>query len=270
MRRREFITASAAAAISLALSKPGRSAEADGNRMLIEVRTYHFATPEKQSAFAHFLGEVAVPAFNRAGIEPAGVFKLLAKDNPALKLSADDTDLYVVLPYKSAEAMVTLEDRLAADVDYQKAGGAILNASKSDPAFTRYESSLLYAFEQFPQIRVPTKSADRLIQLRTYPSFSRERAQKKLQMFQQGGELGIFARNGMTGVFFGETVIGPRLPSLMYMLSFENDEAQKKGWAGFGHDAQWKKLSKDEEYKDTVMVTDIVNLLLRPVDGSQI
>jgi hypothetical protein len=268
MQRREFLTASAAAAMSLALPKSGRAADSATGRQLIEVRTYHFASPEKQSAFEQFLATVSIPAFNRAGIEPVGVFKLLAKDNPALKLTADSTDLYVILPYKSVESMIALEDKLAADGDYQKAGAGILNVSKSDPAYTRYESSLLYAFEQFPQLQVPNKSEGRLIQLRTYESFSRERALKKLRMFQQGGELGIFSRSGMTGVFFGEALIGAKLPNLTYMLSFESDEAQKKGWNAFRDDPDWKKLSKDEEYKDTV--TTITNLLLRPAAGSQI
>jgi hypothetical protein len=268
MQRRDFLTASVTAAMGLTLGQSVHAAETPQGRQLIEIRIYHFASPEKQSAFEKFFADAAVAALNRAGVEPVGIFKLSAKDNPDLKLAADSTDLYVVLPHKSAESFLQLEDRLVADETYQKVGSAILNTAKSDPAYVRYESTLLLAFEQFPQVKVPGKSPDRLIQLRTYESHNRERAQKKLEMFQQGGELTIFHRSGMPGVFFGEALVGAKLPNLMYMLSFEDDAAKKKGWDAFKADPDWKKVSKEDVYKDTV--SNITNLLLRPATGSQI
>lgn len=268
MQRREFLAASAMAAVGLVGSGLARAAESESNRTFIELRIYRFASPQKQQAFEQFLAQAAIPAFNRAGVEPAGAFKLLAKDNEALKLTEDPTDLYVVLPYKNIQTMIELEDHLAGDQAFQQAGKDILNSPPKDAAYTRYESSLLYAFPQFPTVQAPNHSPDRLIQLRRYESHNRERALKKVQMFNEGGELAVFKRSGMTGVFFGEALIGDKLPNLTYMLSFENAEAQKKGWAAFGKDPDWKRLSKDEQYKDTV--STITNLILRPCEGSQI
>lgn len=238
--------------------------------MLIEVRTYQFATPQRQQAYEQFLSSAGIPAFNRAGVEPAGVLKLLAKDNPLLRLSADSTDLYVVLPYKNAQVMIDLEDKLAADKEYQNAGEEILGDPQQDPSYKRYEASLLYAFPHFPQVQVPTKSPDRLLQLRRYESHNRERARRKVEMFDVGGEIAVFKRCGMNPVFFGEALAGTHLPSLTYMLSFENDDAQKKGWQAFGGDPEWKKLNADPQYKETVMQRTIMNLLLRPAARSQI
>lgn len=268
MKRREFLAASAASALGVAIGRSAAAAEGSTGKALIEVRVYHFASADKQQAYAKFLGEVEIPALNRAGVQPVGAFRLFGKDNPKLTPPGDSTDLYVILPYKSAETLITLEDRLAADEAYQQAGASLLNTPKNQPAFARYESSLLSAFDQFPQVQVPNTSPERLIQLRTYESHSRERARKKLEMFQQGGELEIFKRSGMPGVFFGEALVGTKLPNLTYMLSFENDDAQKKGWNNFGKDPDWKKLSKDDAFKDTV--STITNLLLRPIEGSQI
>ena len=120
----------------------------------------------KQQAYETFIGQIEIPALNRAGVHPVGAFKLMARDNPTLKLEADSTDLYVVLPHKSAESLITLEDRLAADEAYQKEGAKLLITPQKDPAFQRYESSLLSAFDMFPQVEVPTTSPERLIQLR--------------------------------------------------------------------------------------------------------
>src|SRR6185437_688291 len=105
----------------LALARVSGASETPQNKALIEIRTYHFASPEKQQAYRRFMAETEISALNRAGVNPAGVFKLLAKDNPTLKLTADSTDLYIVLPHRTPESFITLEDRLAADEAYQKA-----------------------------------------------------------------------------------------------------------------------------------------------------
>ena len=266
MRRRDFIVAGGIATGTLAL--PGMARSSKKSRQFIELRVYHFASPEKQQAFEEFLQNAAIPAFNRAGARPVGVFRLGAKDNPDLKLEGDSTDLYVLLPHASAESFADFSSHLGADRILQNAGEAIIHAPKSDPAFVRYESSLMYAFEMFPQLKVPTQAPNRLLQLRIYESHSNERGRKKIEMFNQGGELGIFARTGMTGVFFGQTLIGSKLPSLTYMLAFPSEEEQKKAWDTFRNDPEWKRLSKADEYKDAV--SNVTNLILRPTAGSQI
>ena len=268
MKRREFLAASAAAAFGLTVSHEARAAEGGGDRQLIELRVYHFANADKQRAYERFFAESAIPALNRAGVEPVGAWKLLAKENAALKLAADPNDLYVVLPHKSAESVLTLESRLAADQAYQQSGEKVLKAPKSDAAYTRFESSLLLAFEGQPRLEVPTKAPTRLLQLRTYESHSEERGRKKVQMFDVAGEAAIFRKVGLSPVFFGQAIVGSKLPNITYAVAFENEEAMKKGWDAFRVDPDWKKLSQDQTYKDTV--STITNLVLRPIEGSQI
>jgi NIPSNAP len=268
MRRRDFIAGSAIAAGGLALPVVSSARDKKPSKQFIELRIYHFASQEKQQSFADFLQNAAVPAFNRAGARPVGVFKLQMSDNPDLKLTSDSTDLYVLLPHSSAESLAAFSGVLGEDKAFQQAGEAVIHAPKSDPAFVRYESSLMLAFDDFPQVKVPTQAAGRLLQLRIYESHTNERARKKIQMFNQGGELTIFSRRGMTGVFFGQTLIGSKLPNLTYMLGFPNEETQKKAWDTFRNDPEWKRLSKEDEYKDAV--SNVTNLILRPLAASQI
>src|SRR5687768_12456667 len=103
MQRREFPAASAAAALGLAASGNARAARGGADKQWIELRTYHFKSSDKLKAFEDFFAQAAAAALGRAGVEPAGAFKLLAKDNPDLKLEADPTDLYVLLPHRSVE-----------------------------------------------------------------------------------------------------------------------------------------------------------------------
>ena len=267
MRRRDFIARSGIAAGALAIPRALR-ARGKRTRQFIELRIYHFASPEKQQAFARFLETAAVPAYNRAGARPVGIFRLLMSDNPDLKLTGDNTDLYVLLPHSSADELAMFSGRLAGDQTFQQDGKDIIGAPKTDPAFLRYESSLMLAFEHFPQLQVPTSAPTRLLQLRIYESHSQERARKKIEMFNQGGELAIFARCGMTGVFFGQTLVGSKLPNLTYMLAFPTEQDQKKAWDTFRSDPEWKRLSAAAEYKDAV--SNVTNLILRPAAGSQI
>lgn len=271
MQRREFLAAaSTAATLGLIGASPAAAAEPApaSSRQLYELRTYHFATADKLKAFSKFLAEVAVPALNRAGVEPVGVFALHAKDNAPLKLENDPTELYVLLPHKTFESFATLESRLFADAEFNKAGQPVLNAPLKDPAFTRFESQLLLAFPDFPELHVPSKAPTRVLQLRMYESHSTEKALKKVEMFNQGGELAIFKRVGMTGVFFGQGLAGEKMPHLTYMLGFDDEQALAKAWDAFRADPDWQKLSKDDAYKDTV--SHITNLILRPEGASQI
>jgi hypothetical protein len=268
MQRREFLAASAAAMVSAAGGVTLAAADASA-KQLIELRTYHFASQDKLRGFEEFLGK-AVPAFGRAGVAPVGVFKLLAKDNPDLKLTSDGTELYVLLPHQSFDAALALPERMAADNEFLQAAAPVLLAPKSDPAYTRYESSLMLGFDQWPRAVVPaaSKSDRRVLQLRTYESHSLERHHKKVEMLNEGGEIGIFKRVGLNPVFFGQTLFGSKLPNLTYMVAFENEDGLKSAWNAFRNDPDWKKLSADESYKDTV--STITNLILRPAAGSQI
>jgi hypothetical protein len=207
MKRREFLAASAAAAAGVLGSKAVRAADQQGDRQLLELRTYRFPSSAKQQAFERFLAETAIGALNRAGIQPVGVFKLLAKDNPELKLSEDKTDLWVLLPHENFESVATLNRRLGADQEFKSAGHDVLFAPKNDPAYSRFDSTLLLAMEGFPRVKVPTKAAGRVLQFRTYESHNEERAGNKLRMFS-AGEFDIFQEAGMPGVFFGGAVVG--------------------------------------------------------------
>ena len=150
-------------------------------------------------------------------------------------------------------------------------GPAVVRVRNSMPGVTGFFSYLLpvlRAFATFPQVQAPTKAAGRVAQLRTYESHSSERAMMKIRMFEEGGEIAIFKRVGLNPVFFGQTMAGTKMPNVTYMLAFEDEKALKSAWDKFRADADWKTLQGDETYKDAV--SNITNLVLRPVGGSQI
>jgi len=217
----------------------------------------------KKKLLNDFLREAAIPAMNRTGIEPVGVFNVM--------FGPDSLTLYVLMPHKSLESVVQVSSLITADAEYRKAGASLLNAAISEPAYVRVDSSLMLAFEQMPKLELPAAAAEkkaRIFELRTYESHSVKAAKKKIEMFNEGGEIAIFRKTGLQPVFFGEMLIGPRLPNLTYMLAFGDMVEREKRWDVFRDEPDWKQLRANPAYKDTV--SNITSVILRPASYSQI
>ena len=260
MKRRDFVAASCLAGLTpFGVAAAAGAAGAPGDRELYELRLYRLESAAKQKRFDDFCARAAIPALNRLGVGPVGVFRMM---------EGDSADLYVLLPHKSAESFLTLVPRLVEDAAFVEAGAEFLDAPFDDPAYQRFESTLMVAFEGHPKIAVPSTKDTRVFQLRTYESHNTERARKKIEMFNTGGEIEIFHRVGLNPVFFGDSVIGGKLPNLTYMLGFDDEAALKTAWDGFRADPGWLELKGNEEYKETV--SNITNILLRPMPSSQV
>jgi len=262
MKRREFMAASCVAGLApLSMSKLADAAESCDapKKEFYELRLYSFASTEKRDAFCEFLGKAAIPALNRLGISPVGAFQLIEE--------GDTIDLYVLLPCGCPATLLSSTTKLMKDETYLKDGAAVLGAPMSDPAFASLESSLLLAFDGIPKTEVPTKKASRIFQLRTYQSHNAERAKKKVAMFNNG-ELETFRATGMNPVFFGEALVGSKMPNLTYMLGFDDMAANEAAWEKFRAHPKWIEMKNDPQYKDTV--SQITNLMLRPAKCSQI
>jgi hypothetical protein len=225
-----------------------------------ELRLYHLRRGPKQKLIQDFHRDVLIPALNRYEIGPVGVFEpYIGPDSPTV---------YLLIPYKTIESFAGLNGRLASDSEYKKAVASFLNLTGSDPAYVRAESSLMVAFSGMPKLEAPKKQA-RIFELRTYESPNKSANQKKIEMFNSG-EMAIFRRTGLRPVFFGEALIGPRLPNLTYMVTFADIAERESAWTKFGADPEWKKLSTSPEYGDPEMVSSISNAILRPAPHSQI
>ncbi len=218
-----------------------------------------------QTALAEgYFSDALLPALTRLGFGPVGAFKLdIGPDTPAY---------YLLVPGSSANELAVMDIRLAHDETFLKAAEPFWAAPARSPAFHRVESSLLLAFEGWPRLTSPASSATkarRIFQLRTYESPSHAAHVRKVEMFNQG-EFEIFQRTGLHPVFFGETLIGPGMPSLTYMLSFADTHELETNWAAFSTDPAWKKLQTSPRYAYEAIVSNISNLMLSPLAASQI
>lgn len=233
---------------------------ADGGREYYELQQYLIETEEQKKRFDQYMKEAAIPALNRAGVKPVGVFLPQEGLGP----------VYVLLPAQSAEKLASLTQQLMQDEEYLKKGAEFLNAPATDPSYKRIESSLLVAFKGMPKAETPAKGPGRVFQLRIYESPSVKTNLKKIEMFNDAGEIAIFRRVGLNPVFFGQALIGDKIPNLTYMLGFESQDDMKAAWGKFGKDPDWQRLRKMEEYADKAILSGITNIVLKAAEYSQI
>jgi hypothetical protein len=261
--------ASASASDSDKASDPATASQANAStaakqRLYYELRRYQLVDgPQKKTCDA-FFQNAFIPAVNRLGITPVGVFNLTVGPGTPV--------MYVLLPSASVEALVNLEAHLANDAQYMSAGAPFLSAPAVAPAYQRIESQLMIAFEKIPDITLPAATAtnaSRLFELRTYESPSDLDHKRKVEMMQSGEEL-IFAKAGFTQVFYGDTLIGGHLPNLTYMLSFESLAARDQHWTAFGTSPEWKTMQANPRYAFENIVSNISNFILTPAAYSQI
>lgn len=275
MRRRKFIATSlAASALAVGESAPlrarmtgGTSAQStsgETGREYYQLRRYELRNGPQVKLANGFFQDAFIPAANRLGLKPVGVF--------TVAVGAQSPCLYVLLPSASLDILAQIDARLASDADYTKAGAAFLQAPATNPAYTRMESKLMVAFEGWPKLQVPPATAEnraRAFELRTYESPSDADHVRKVEMFNSG-EFDVFRHAGFQAVFYGDTLVGSRLPNLTYMLSFDDLADRNKLWAAFGSSPEWKKLSTSPRYAFEEIVSNITNVILSPASYSQI
>jgi len=232
------------------------------NREFYELRIYRVFDYEKQEAMEAHLRDAYLPALARQGIEQVGVFRDYKSEN--------EHSVFMLIPFSSMQHFTNLRDHLNADEAYAKAEAAFSDRALEDPVYDRIESRFLKSFAGIPKMELAdfskNLSPDRIYELRLYQSHTDDHARRKVKMFNEAGELQLMRDVKMAPVFFGETLIGPDVPNLVYMLSAENETAHKEHWDAFIKSPQWNAMKDLPEFKDTV--SKIQSWYLKPTDFS--
>lgn len=259
MKRRKFIENAALSSTALLL---GQSAIAGSGkavkRELYEWREYEIRFRSSPDTLHEYLEKSLIPALNKYGVKTVGVFKEIGKSEPP--------KIYVLIAYPSFEEYLSINASIKKDDAYLKSSETWNKLPAEKPVYNRINTSLLLAFEGFPTVKVPAKEP-RIFEIRTYEGYNEDAVTRKVKMFNEE-EFTIFDRTKLNSVFFGEAIAGPNLPSLTYGLTFKNMEERDRNWAAFIADADWKKISNDPKYANTV--SNIRRVFVEPVAYSQI
>jgi len=261
MQRRQFLAASLATSAAALAQNAGAQAATTHTREYYQLRRYLLQSGPQVGLTEHYLNDALIPALAKRGMGPIGAFRLdIGPETPAY---------YVLIPSASVEPVATIDLQIAHDDDFLKAADAFWAAPATANAFVRIDSTLLAAFEGWPRVTPPDTKAKRIFQLRTYESPSHRDHVRKVEMFH-AGEFDIFKAAGFHNVFFGDTLVGARMPSLTYMLSFPSLAELDMHWDAFRNNPDWKKLQADARFAFEPIVSNITNLILSPLASSQI
>jgi len=264
MERRQFLAASIATSAAALAGNAAAQVPPPVPRQFYQLRRYNLISGPQLQLTEDYFGKALIPALGRMSMGPVGAFKLdIGQDTPAY---------YLLVPGPSVAALAEVDLRLAKDEEFLKPASPFWNATATAPAFQRVEISLLAAFEGWPKLTLPPAPAakgKRIYQMRTYESPSNGEHVRKVEMFHSG-EFEVFVKAGFHPVFFGDALTGARLPNLTYMLSFTDQGELDAKWNVFRNDPAWKKLSTSPRYSSDQLVTSITNLILSPLDCSQI
>lgn len=266
MKRRSFVKTSLLAGSLSSMIHSSSSAKNNNenkaeNRDWYELRTYLIKDSTQQKLVENYYQNAAIPALNKLGSQHIGVFTEMKPEG--------QTKLIVIIPYNSIDDFKNSNEKLMKDAVYLKAGDAYINAPATAPAYERIESSLLYAFPLYPQLKVMNDKS-RIFELRRYESSGEAAGKKKIEMFNEGGEINVFLHTGFHPVFFSESIIGENRPNLTYLLQFADMNEHDASWKNFGSSAEWNKLKAIPDYADAKIVSKITSTFLVPTTYSQI
>lgn len=215
-------------------------------REYYELRTYRLKDASQEERVEAYLQKALIPALHRLGIKKVGVFKPLETDSTYGK------KIMVLIPYRSLDEIDQLTNKLGQDKQYLADGKDYVDATYDNPPYKRFETIILKAFSGSPQSAVPVLKSpitERVYELRSYEGHTEKIYRNKVQMFNDGDEIGLFKRLGFNALFYAEVIAGSTMPNLMYMTSFENQASRDEHWKAFVEDPQWKKLIAMPEYQ---------------------
>lgn len=230
-----------------------------------QLKVYNIENSGQETRMDNYLENAYLPALHRAGIKDVGVFKPIETDETA------GQKIFVFIPLRNMNQLNKIDVKLLKDKTYLSDGKEFIDASWDNPPYQRMESMVLKAFSEMPEYAVPdhsTPASERIYELRSYEGPTEKKYRKKVEMFNEGGEVALFQKLEFQPVFFAEVISGNAMPNLMYMTTFSDMKAHDEHWDAFRKHPEWKKLSGMEEYKNTVSHSDI--WLLHPTNYSDI
>src|SRR2546423_12197960 len=140
MKRRLFVkasllTTSISSIIPTVKAVSNHITDKNPQREFYELRIYTLKNNSQEKIVEEYFQKAAIPALNRLGSKSVGVFKELKP--------VGQTKLYVIIPFRTIENFVNIEEKLLVDPAYVKDSKIYLTAQASEPAYERIDSSLL-------------------------------------------------------------------------------------------------------------------------------
>jgi hypothetical protein len=207
-----------------------------------------------------WLEDRALPLFQKHRFGPMGFFTVDVGPNiPAV---------FFILSFPGLAEMETLWGNLEAD---PQCANALAELEKAEPAFYREDTRLLRATAFSPPLTATGagEPPHKLYELRIYESPTHRQLDCLHDRFA-GGEIEIFHKSGIHPILYADTIFGPNLPNMAYLIPFESEADREKGWTAFRGNPDWIRIRDDSIRRGGEIVRNITNLLLSPTSFSML
>lgn len=229
-----------------------------GQSQIYELRVYELDFFRPAEVLHTYLEKALIPGLNRQGVKHVGAFEEAGDALPK--------KLYLLIAYDNMGAYGTVTDALRNDSSYLSAAKPYFEAPEEKIAYNRYQSSFIRSVSGFPDLVKPAEDSE-LFELRIYESHNEDALRRKVKMFNDS-EFDIFKDVGLPMVFFGENISGDQMPCLTYLLAFKDKVHHTEAWSKFGPHPEWQRITKLEEYTNSM--NDITRVFLKPLPYSQL
>ncbi len=251
-------TVGSAAMLSALAGSPAQ-AQAGRKTRLYRLQYMYLRQGDQGSRINRFLSW-QMPLLTK-NIQTVGVFSALLGPRMPLTL--------VLFGFSGFEEMEAADERIRKDSGYQ---AALEEMEKgAEPPYDCADHVLLRAADFSPEV-VPLKEkpkTPRIFELRVYHAPT-ERQLRYLHERFAGAEIGIFHRSGVHPILYGDTLVGPDMPNLTYLMPFASLADREKAWDAFGADPEWAKVRAESIARGGQIVSHNNISLLRAASFSPI
>ncbi len=246
MNRRSFVQSVAGAGV-LSQTAVAQAAAASSTRLYC-LDYFYYRQGDQGTRLQQFLSSQA-PLWTKHS-RAFGVFTAVMAPHAQTTL--------VLSGFSSFEEMTASESRLDADQGYQKARQELDRGNA--PAFDSHQRVLMRATDFSPEIvpLAPKPQRPRYFELRVYHSPTARQLRLVHERFA-GPEIKIFHRSGIHPILYADTIAGPDMDNLTYIIPFASLGDREKAWDTFGSDPEWLKV-REESIAKGGQIVDYQNL----------
>ncbi|MGO9259069.1 MAG: NIPSNAP family protein [Bryobacteraceae bacterium] len=231
MKRRSFVQSVAAASMLAQTEAPAGAQASDAKTRLYRIDYFYYRQGNQANRLSQFFSSQA-PLFLKH-MRSLGVFTAV--------MAPHAQTMMVLSGFAGAEDMTAAAVRIEADPGYRKAHAEFEGGA--EPPFDSAQRVLLQATAFSPEIASPPEKpkAPRYFELRVYHAPTLRQLAMVHERFA-GPEIQIFHRSGVYPILYADTIIGPDLPNLTYLIPFASLADREKAWDAFNSDPEWVKV----------------------------
>ncbi|HTX34123.1 MAG TPA: NIPSNAP family protein [Bryobacteraceae bacterium] len=230
MKRRSFVQAAASAGILAQAETPLAAQTSAVRTRLYRIDYFYYRQGDQGDRLNRFFSSQTPLLLQH--MRSLGIFTAVMAPHAQTML--------VLSGFAGTEEMAAAAARIESDPGYRKAHAEF--ESGAEPPFDSAQRVLLQATAFSPEIAAPPEKpkTPRYFELRTYHSPTLRQLAMLHERFA-GPEIQIFHRSGVHPILYADTLIGPDLPNLTYLIPFASLADREKAWDAFGADPEWVK-----------------------------